>query len=373
MAEDNAQEKTEEPTAKRLLDARKKGQVPRSKDFNTLLSLLAGGLGTLMLGPGIISDIVELLQKGLRLERNLAFDSNAPLRLLQSAIGDAAVLLAPLLALLLATTFVGPALLGGWAFSANALAPKLERISPLKGLQRIFSIRSLMELLKSLLKFFLVAGVAIATLWQMSGWLLSLGVSPLLESLPAIGYQFIWCLLLLSSAMILIALIDVPYQLWDHTKKLRMSRQEIKDEMKESDGKPEVKAHIRGLQQQAAQQRMMQDVPTADVVITNPTHFAVALRYSGEQMNAPVVVAKGRDLVALRIRELAAEHGVTVFEAPPLARALYAGSDIGEEIPANLFTAVARVLAYVFQLRAVRTSGDSVPLRPAPDALGPDQ
>ncbi|MEP5765384.1 MAG: flagellar biosynthesis protein FlhB [Halieaceae bacterium] len=370
MAEETAQERTEEPTAKRREDAKKKGEVPRSRDFNTLVSLLAGGLGTLVLGPTLIGDTRQLLSGGLRLERNLAFDDGAPLQLFHAAMIDAALLLAPLLSLLLVCTLLGPLLLGGWSFSPAAIAPKLERVSPIKGMGRIFSARSLVELVKALLKFLLVGGVAVATLWQTSGWLLALATTPLSRGMTEVGEQFVWCFLLLSSAMIVIALIDVPFQLWDHTRKLRMSRQEIKDEMKESEGRPEVKGHIRNLQQQAAQQRMMEDVPSADVIITNPTHFAVALRYKDGQMSAPIVVAKGRDLVALRIREIAAEHNITIFSAPPLARALHAGTDIGDEIPANLFVAVARVLAYVFQLRSAGDYARQVPM-PDPDTLQP--
>jgi len=372
MAEETAQERTEAPTPKRLEDARKKGQVPRSRDFNTLVSLMAGGFGAMILGPALMRDTQKLLQGSLDLHRGLAFDETAPLRLFDAAISDATWMLAPLLTMLLLCSLIGPLLLGGWSFSPQALAPKLERIDPIKGLQRIFSAKGLVELIKALLKFVLVALVAVLTLWQMADWLVVLGIGPLQQSLPEVGRKFVWCLLILSSAMILIALIDVPFQLWDHTRKLKMSRQEIKDEMKETDGRPEVKSHFRGLQQQAAQQRMMQDVPTADVVITNPTHYAVALRYEDGKMNAPVVVAKGRDLVAARIRELAREHGVVLFSAPPLARALYAGTDIGQEIPANLFVAVARVLAYVFQLRHAGSLASGIPM-PDPDLLHPDQ
>lgn len=351
MAEETAQERTEEPTPKRREDSRKKGQVPRSRELNTLLSLMAGGLGALMLGPSLVGDTASVLREGLLRPGMLAFDDGAPARLLEAALVDATLLLLPLLLLMLAASFAGPILLGGWSFSVEALAPKLERIDPIKGIGRIFSARSLMELGKTILKFLLVAAVAVTILWQLSGWLLGLAVTPLMLSLPAVGYKFGQVFLLLSCAMILVAAIDVPFQLWDHTRKLRMSRQEIKDEMKETDGRPEVKAHVRNLQQQAAQQRMLQDVPSADVVITNPTHFAVALRYVDGQMNAPLVVARGQDLVAQQIREIAIDHNITLFSAPPLARALYAATEIGQEIPARLFVAVARVLAYVFQLR----------------------
>ena len=370
MAEETSQERTEQPTPKRREDARKKGQVPRSRDFNTTVSLLAGGLGCLLLGPAMLSEIIGLLGSGLALERDLAFDAEAPQRLFYGALVDAGFALAPLLALLFGCSLLGPLALGGFSISAQALQPKLERISPIKGLGRIFSANGLVELVKAILKFLLVTAVAAVCLWQLADWLIALGLGPVALSIAEIGPRFVWCFLVISSAMLLVSLIDVPFQLWDHTRKLRMTRQEIKDELKESEGRPEVKGHVRRLQQQAAQQRMMQDVPTADVVITNPTHFAVALRYVDGEMNAPIVVAKGRDLVAARIREIAAAHKITVFSAPPLARALYAGADVGDEIPAELFVAVARVLAYVYQLRNAGDYGPRV-TPPDPDSLTP--
>ncbi len=373
MSEETAQERTEAPTPKRLEDARKKGQVPRSRDLNTTVSLLAGGFGCLMLGPGLLADINTMLGSGLSFERGIVFDADAPQRLFYAAMTAAAMALAPLLALLFVCALLAPLSLGGWSASADAITPKLERIDPLKGLQRIFSANGLMELAKALLKFLLVGSVAALCLWQLSDFLLALGMGPLQQSVSELGTRFAFCFLAISSAMVVIALVDVPFQLWSHTKKLRMTRQEIKDEMKESEGRPEVKGHVRRLQQEAAQQRMMQDVPTADVVITNPTHFAVALRYVDGEMNAPVVVAKGKDLVAARIREIAGENNITLFSAPPLARALYAGTEIGEEIPAELFLAVAHVLAYVFRLRTARP-GDRKVTPPDPDLIhpGPD-
>lgn len=315
---------------------------------------------------------MQMLRDGLTRPGPAAFEEAAPLQMLQAALVDSTLLLLPLLVLMFVAGLAGPVLLGGWSFSVEALAPKAERIDPFKGLGRIFSLRSLMELGKTILKFLLVAAVAITVLWQLSDWLLGLAISPLALSLPAVGLKFAQVFIMLSCAMILVAVIDVPFQLWDHTRKLKMSRQEIKDEMKETDGRPEVKAHIRNLQQQAAQQRMLQDVPGADVVITNPTHYAVALRYVDGEMNAPVVVARGRDLVAQQIREIASEHNITLFSAPPLARALYAATEVGQEIPARLFVTVARVLAYVFQLRDAGGFASGVTM-PKPDSLLPEE
>jgi flagellar biosynthetic protein FlhB len=370
MAEETSQERTEDPTPKRREDARKKGQVPRSRDFNTTVSLLAGGLGCMLLGPQMLAEVLDLLSAGLSFDRGTAFSDAAPQRLFHAALMSATWALAPLLALLFVCSLLGPLALGGWSFSAEALQPKLERISPVKGLARIFSANGLMELFKAILKFLLVASVAAACIWQLADWLLALGMGPLQQSVTEVALRFTWCFLMISAAMVAIALIDVPFQLWNHGRQLRMTRQEIKDEMKESEGRPEVKGQVRKLQQQAAQQRMMQDVPGADVVITNPTHFAVALRYVDGEMNAPVVVAKGRDLVAARIRELASANDVPLFSAPPLARALYAGTDIGDEIPADLFLAVARVLAYVFQLRMPGQRGRTA-TPPDPESVKP--
>ncbi len=371
MAEETSQERTEEPTPKRLQDARKKGQVARSRDFNTTLSLLAGGGGCLLLGPAMFNDLISMLGSSLTLERGIIFDVNAAQRMFHDALLQSAVALAPLLVLLFVCSLLGPLAMGGLVVSAESLQPKLERVDPLKGLKRIFSANGLVELVKAILKFLLVGSAAVACLWQLADWLIALGLGPVSLSIAKIGPRFVWCFLMISAAMLLVAMIDVPFQLWEHSRKLRMTRQEIKDEMKESEGRPEVKGHVRRLQQQAAQQRMMQDVPTADVVITNPTHFAVALRYVDGEMRAPIVVAKGRDLVAARIRELAESNRVTIFSAPPLARALYAGADIGEEIPAELFMAVARVLAYVFQLKNAGDYGPRV-TPPDPNSLTPD-
>ena len=250
--------------------------------------------------------------------------------------------------------------MGGWSFSLESISFKLEKLDPIKGLARIFSLKSLVELAKALAKFVLLLGAAILVFFSIDQQLLSLSsMTPKAAGLEA-ATILVQVLLILSATMILIVALDVPFELWNHSKQLRMTKQEIKDEMKETDGNPQVKQRIRTLQRQLAEGRMMEDVKTADVVITNPTHYAVALQYLDRPGSAPKVVAKGKDLTALRIRSIAADCDIPIFEAPPLARALYRSTEIGYEIPHVLYMAVARVLAYVFQLKNA-TPTDYVP------------
>jgi flagellar biosynthetic protein FlhB len=240
----------------------------------------------------------------------------------------------------------------------------MERISVIKGFGRMFSPKSLMELVKALGKFFLVATVACLVLMAVLDDILRLPLLPLAQAFQETGYLFIWCLLGFSSILILVAMMDVPFQLFEFKKQIRMTKQEVKEEMKDTEGRPEVKGAIREKQQQMAQQRMMSEVPTADVIITNPTHYAVALRYDQDSNGAPRVVAKGKDFIAQRIREIAEENEVAIFRAPPLARALYGSTDLNQEIPGNLFMAVAQVLAYIFQLRQARKGRGRRPTPP---------
>ncbi len=369
MAEqpDSGQEKTEEPTAKRLREAREKGQIARSRELGTTVVLMVSAAGLLMMGPWVGNALLHEMRTGLSLSREMIFDPMWMTRQLGEMVWRGFMAILPFIVLLIVAAFLAPTLMGGISFSWQALAPKYERISFIKGIQRMFAMRALIELLKSILKFLLVGSVATLVIWLDLDNLLRLGLSDpragLLAGLELIG----WAFLLMSATTLLIAAADVPYQLWEHIKQLRMTKQEIKDEFKETEGKPEVKQKIRQLQMQAAQRRMMQEVPTADVIITNPTHFAVALRYDSARGDAPVVVAKGRDLVAARIRELGAEHGVLVFSAPPLARALYQTTELNQPIPSELYRAVAQVLAYVYQLREAHRQGGVTPPRPEVD------
>lgn len=361
MAEEQpGQERTEEPTPRRLQQAREKGQVPRSRELNTLLSLLLSAVALLALGPLWLLDLQQLLRAGLLLDPDRLGEGAVMTEQLSTAVLQAVAALAPLMLIAIAAAFLGPLLMGGWAFSTQAAAFDLNKINPVKGLARVFSLKGLMELLKALAKFLLLSGVTLLLFYLFHTDMLVLSQFATDEAMRRAAALMLWGFLALSGAMLLVAAIDVPFERWNHLRQLRMTRQEVRDELKETDGRPEVKQRIRTLQREAAQRRMMQDVPHADVVITNPTHYAVALRYSPEGAGAPRVVAKGRDLIARHIRELASAHEVPVFSAPPLARALYAASDIGEEIPQGLYLAVARVLAYVYQLRTAAPT-DYVP------------
>lgn len=352
MAEEQTgQERTEQPTERRKLEARRKGQVPRSRELNTMLSLLALALTLLFLGGGLVERFFALSQHGFSVGRALAFDAERlPVHLMQMMV-SAVLILWPVFLIALIAAFAGPLLMGGWAFSVEAMAFKLEKLNPVKGLARVFSAKGLLELVKALIKFLLLLAATLLIFAIMQRELLSLSLfTPGQASLHAVEL-LMWGLLVLSATMVFIVVFDVPFELWNHNRQLKMTRQEVRDELKETDGRPEVKQRIRNLQREVAQRRMMRDVPTADVVITNPTHYAVALSYREAPGRAPVVVARGKDLMALQIRRVALEHAVPLFEAPPLARALYASTEIGDEIPQNLYLAVARVLAYLFQLR----------------------
>lgn len=350
MAEETGQEKTEEPTSRRLEKAREEGQIPRSKELNTTAVLVAGALGLLALGPILADRIGKMALFGFDFERAAAFDTVVMNQHLMASIREAAFGLAPWLALMLVASIAGPLGLGGWLLSGKAIAPKLDRLNPLSGLKRMFSANSLVELIKSWAKVLVVGFCAWLVLLFYFPDVLSLLRMPTDGAIAGALDIILWCFILMCLSTALIAVMDVPWQIHSHIKKLRMSLQEIKDEFKETEGKPEIKGKIRQLQREIAQRRMMADVPTADVVITNPTHYSVALKYDAERMAAPIMVAKGVDQAAMKIREIAKEHNVPRLQAPPLARALYTHSKVGEEVPEGLYVAVAQVLAYVYQM-----------------------
>lgn len=349
--QDTSQEKTEEPTEKRLQDAKKKGQVPRSRDLNTLLSLVAAAISMLFLGQMLIVDLFDLMTGSLAFDSQWIKNPELMFEQISRSVAHGLGALAPLFALFVFAAFLGPVAMGGWSFSLESLAPKLEKLSPIKGFSRMFGLQSLVELVKALMKFLLVAAAAFSIIYFSISELINLGLMTVIGATAKAGSMLLWSFIGFSSVLILVALIDVPFQLWQHKDKLKMTRQEVRDELKDSEGRPEVKGQIRKMQRQLSEQRMMDAVPTADVVITNPTHFAVALRYDEHGLGAPKVVAKGQDFMAARIREIAADHNITIFEAPPLARALYGMVELNREIPASLYKAVAQILAYVFQLK----------------------
>jgi flagellar biosynthetic protein FlhB len=361
MAEETGQEKTEEPTAKRLQDAREKGDIPRSRELSATALLLAAAASALLFGSQVAGSMMDIMRESFSLDRLDMFDPARMFTHLGEALYEGFLSLWGFYLLTLLAALLSPIALGGWNFSGQAIQPKGSRINPLSGIKRMFSLKALIELFKALAKFLLVGSFAIMVLWLDQPDLIALAreaVEPAIaHSLQILGWSF----LVMSLSLIIISLIDVPFQLYDYNKKLKMTLQEVKDEMKNTEGKPEVKGRIRQLQREIAQRKMMTEVPEADVVITNPTHYAVALKYDQQGGGAPRVVAKGADFVALRIREIAEEHDVPLLSAPPLARALYHATEIGDEIPAGLYQSVAQVLAYVFQLKRYKQRMEEAP------------
>ncbi len=379
MAENqDGQEKTEQATPKRKEEARNKGQVPRSRELTTMAMLLVAAAAMTFMGEYMIAQLGDIMHLGLAVERARVFDAITVIETLGEAVSLGILLMLLFLLLMTVTALAAPVALGGWAFSAEALAFKFDKLNPVSGLKRIFALRGVVELVKALAKFVLIGSVGAILLWYFLPELMSLGREAPATGLAHAGQILASSFVVLSASLALIAAIDVPFQLWDHAKNLKMTRQEVKDEHKNTEGKPEVKSRVRTLQREIAQRRMMSEVPKADVVITNPSHYAVALRYDAQNMSAPLVVAKGVELIASQIRTVAAANKVPLFEAPPLARALYYSTEIEREVPAGLYLAVAQVLAYVFQLRATARGGP-VPVSPGeipvPDEFfqGPDE
>lgn len=362
MAEqDSAQEKTEQPSAKRLDQAREKGQVPRSQELNTVMVLMASAIAMLFIGERLIASLGDVMTLSLSVDRKQIFTTSMMAAQLWAAVKIMALDLGLFLAVTVVAALSAPALIGGWNFSAQAMGIKPEKLSPLKGLKRIFGPQGLVELGKAFGKFLLVGFFGTLILWGMRDRLLTLGKQEVDPAMAELGYLVVWGCLAICASLILIVLIDVPFQKWNHQRQLKMTKQEVKDEHKETDGSPEVKGRIRRMQIELSQARMMQDVPNADVIITNPTHYAVALRYDQTKSGAPVLVAKGADLIAQQIRLVGQQHDVPILSAPPLTRAIYYNTEIGQEIPAGLYIAVAQVLAFVFQLRRYQTKGGNKP------------
>jgi len=367
VAEESDQERTEQPTGKRLEKAREQGDVPRSREMATCVMLLVGGSILWVFTGPLVQSLSHLMIDTLSFEREMAYDPALLLGYLSGHFRDVAFACVPIAVMMLLAAVASPLIMGGWLFNTGALMPKFERMNPIKGVMNMLSLNSLVELGKGLLKSILVGSIAWFAMRSHIEAVLNLSVEPIKTSSSHMPYLLWSSFIMMVCALILIAAIDVPYQLWNYSRKLKMTRQEVKQEHRESDGDPVLKGKIRQLQRAAARRRMMSAVPTADVVVTNPTHFAVALKYNEGAMSAPTVVAKGTEAVALRIRELARDSNVPILEAPPLARALHYHTEIGDEIPESLYTAVAEVLAYVFQLRSYKDRGGVPPQ--APDEL----
>ncbi|MCW8826469.1 MAG: flagellar biosynthesis protein FlhB [Gammaproteobacteria bacterium] len=352
MAESNdGQEKTELPTEKRIKESREKGQVARSKELGTFAILIAAGASFLIMGDSMMEGLLNLIHQTLTPSRDLMFDAERLPAQLLMMIMNTILVLAPFFGVLIIAAIISGTVMSGWNFSTKAFAFKGNRLDPIKGIGRIFGWKGLVEMLKSFAKFLLVAVVAIVLLRAQANELIGLGSEALPQGLAHMASILSWDFLIVSAALLLVVAVDIPFQLWDHQRQMKMTKQEIKEEGKQTEGSPEVKGRQRRIQMEMAQRRMMESVPEADVIITNPTHYAVALKYDSVKMSAPQVVAKGADLVAAQIKSIAKEHDVPIVSAPPLARAIFYSTKLEQAIPEGLYRAVAQVLAYIFQLK----------------------
>lgn len=374
-AEDSDMEKTEEASSKRLEKAREEGDVPRSRELAACAVLFTSGIAIMMMSRPLGEAMKNVLSQGLRLDRALAFEPNLLIVHMVKVLEQALWAFLPLAAIIVAVAIGAPILVGGWVMSQKSLMPNFGKLNPMKGLANLFSKNALVELVKSIAKTILVAAVGYTIVKKDLQPMLGLSTMPVDTGISHVSDYMMNGFLTIASALVLIAVIDVPYQLYQYAQKHKMTKQELKDEAKESEGSPEIKGRIRQQQREMARRRMMSNVPKADVVITNPTHYAVAIRYKEGENGAPIVVAKGVDVIAQKIKEIAAEHQVMTLESPKLARALYAHAELEREIPQTLYSAVAEILAYVFQLRVFREHGGVRPVMPVnvpvPDALDP--
>jgi flagellar biosynthesis protein FlhB len=359
-------ERTEEPSQRRLQEARERGQIPRSRELTNFATMIGGSAALVAIGGTVAAHLSQLMR------RSLSFDEKS-LRTTDSmtaSLGDAGIsavtAILPVFGTLVCMVLLASVVLGGWNFSTKALTPDFSRLSPLSGIKRLFGFHGVSELVKALLKCIVVSAVCAGIVSWIFGDVLALGrMAPraaISRGAGLLSWAFVW----LCASLALVAIVDVPLQIFQFKRALRMTRQELRDESKEMDGRPETKQRIRQMQQTLARRRMMHKVPTADVLIVNPTHFAVALKYDPKKMRAPVVLAKGVDLVAQNIRRIAEEHRVPVFESPKLARALYRSTDLNKEIPSGLYVAVAQILSYIFRVRTLNPTIAARVVRPNP-------
>lgn len=355
MAEnENGTERSEEATPERIRKSKEKGQVARSKELATASVLIAAALAFISFGDRLAFELSVMMKHAFTFERSVIFSPEYMwLHITSSAKGLAMPMLAILL-MLFVISILGSSLLGGILFSTKAMMPKWSKLSPKAGLKRMLGMQAWVELFKSILKVSVVIGMVWWILGVTFERILHLSVSPLPGSVFEALDMLSWMFLLLCCSMLLIVVVDVPYQIHKHIQELKMTKQEVKDEYRNSEGKPEVKQRIRQLQYEASQRKMMADVPDADVIVTNPTHYSVAIKYEQNGARAPYIVAKGVDFMALKIREVGREYEVPVMEAAPLCRAIYHTTEIGDEVPEELFVAIAQVLAYIYQLEQFR-------------------
>ena len=361
MAEnDTTEERTEEPTAKRLEKARSEGRVARSQELSVASMLIGTAIFLYFMGGYFVQKIGELFASGFVFDRRLIFTEENTVGVFGIAAAESFLILVPIFALTFFIAAVSAGVLGGFVFSLEALAPKLSKINPIEGLKRIFGTRAVIELIKALAKFTLVGGVLFATVNGSLDSLIQIGYKGLGPAMEEAGNLISVGVLWVTLPLLIIAGIDVPYQLFEYKKKLKMTKQEIRDELKETEGRPEVRAQIRRKQREMSMGRMMDAVAEADVIITNPEHFSVALNYDPNQDAAPIVVAKGGDLIAFSIREKAEEANIPLFSSPLLARALYFTTEVNESVPESLYYAVAQVIAYVFSLSTFDAGGNGI-------------
>jgi len=350
MAESDSGEKTEEPTAKKLTDARKKGQIARSKDLGTMFVLVGSAFAMMLMGNSLVGALSAMMKRLFSLSRREAMDVHASTNVIFSGVSGIIFPMLTIFFIIMIAAFIGNTMLGGMAFSWEAMAPKASRLSPLAGFKRMFGVQAAVELLKSILKFFVVFFVAFSLLSGLFEQILGLSLEAIPTNFGHAVNMLLWMFLALALSIGIIVVIDAPYQVWNHTRQLKMTKQEIKDEFKSTEGNPEIKGRIKQTQYEMSQRRMMSEVPNSDVVITNPTHYSIALKYDPAAGGAPVLVAKGLDEMAMHIRTIAKENGVEIIQSAALARSLYYTAEIDQDIPEELYAAVAQVLAFIFQL-----------------------
>jgi flagellar biosynthetic protein FlhB len=367
MAEsESGGDRTEEPSQRRLQEARERGQIPRSRELTNFATMIGGSATLVAIGGTVAAHLSQLMRRSLSIDAKSLRTTDS----MGASLGDAGIsavtAILPVFGILVCMVLLASVVLGGWNFSTKALTPDFSRLSPLSGIKRLFGFHGVSELVKALLKCIVVGAVCAGIVSWIFGDVLALGrMAPraaISRGAGLLSWAFVW----LCASLALVAIVDVPLQIFQFKRALRMTRQELRDESKEMDGRPETKQRIRQMQQTLARRRMMHKVPTADVLIVNPTHFAVALRYDPKKMRAPVVLAKGVDLVAQNIRRIAEEHRVPVFESPRLARALYRSTDLNKEIPSGLYVAVAQILSYIFRVRTLNPTIAARVVRPNP-------
>jgi flagellar biosynthesis protein FlhB len=359
-------ERTEEPSQRRLQEARGRGQIPRSRELTNFATMIGGSAALVAIGGTVAAHLSQLMRRSLIIDIKSLRTTDSMATSLGDACISAVTAILPVFGALICMVLLASVVLGGWNFSSKALTPDFSRLSPLSGIKRLFGLHGVSELAKALLKCLVVSAVCAAIVSSIFGDVLALGrMAPraaVSRGAGLLSWAFVW----LCASLALVAIVDVPLQIFQFKRALRMTRQELRDESKELDGRPETKQRIRQMQQTLARRRMMHKVPTADVLIVNPTHFAVALKYDPKKMRAPVVLAKGVDLVAQNIRRIAEEHRVPVFESPKLARALYRSTDLNKEIPSGLYAAVAQILSYIFRVRTLSPTVAARVVRPNP-------